>query len=152
MIAGRGSPGQTRLRPQSQPMGGVNLVHGLEGCSRHQTDVDLVSEQLDGSQGETQLCLPFNSAGREWKKRNPQIHCREIQNYIDSMDKRLLGLGKYKARYSFWCLCSRIYTYLLSKRVWRGIIIFPGHEDALLKTSSLNVANKSAFLSNVGGP
>ena len=152
MIAGRGFswPDQVEATVSAHGRGESGFPRGLEGCSNHQTDVDLVSERLDGSQGETQLCLPFKPEGRSEKKRGTSRSTAE-KFRTTSMAWINCYLGqKYKARHSFLCLSSRIYTYLLSKRIWRGIL-FSQETKMPSKTSSLNIANKSAFLSNAGG-
>lgn len=71
MIVGRGFswPDQVEATVSAHGRGESGFPCGLEGCSHHQTDMDLVSERLDGSQGETQLCLPFKPEGRSEKKR-----------------------------------------------------------------------------------
>ena len=64
------------------------------------------------------------------KEGNPQIHCREIQNYIDSMDKWLFGSEIQGQIFLLMSLLQNLYLFTFKKSLKRHII-FPGHEDAL---------------------
>lgn len=134
MIAGRGFswPDQVEATVSAHGRGESGFPRELEGCSHHQTDVDLVSERLDGSQGETQLCLPFKPEGRSEKKRGTSrsTHCREIQNYIDGMDKLLFGSEIQGQTFLFMSVFQNLYLFTFKKNLKRHIV-FSGNEDAL---------------------
>lgn len=64
------------------------------------------------------------------KEGNPQIHCREIQNYIDGMDKLLFGSEIQSQIFLLMSVLQNLYLFTFKKNLKR-YIIFSGNEDAL---------------------